>query len=85
MFTPSYAESEAPRAQRGASRKGDFFYIVSLDPAYPAHAGRGTCRSRFLPWMNAMRVPYEALEERSGVCFGGFRPRSMWRNRAYVP
>jgi hypothetical protein len=27
----------------------------------------------FRPWMNAMRVPYEALEELSGVCFGGFR------------
>jgi hypothetical protein len=27
-----------------------------------------------------MRVPYEALEERSGVCFGGFPPRSMWRS-----
>ena len=27
--------SEAPRAQRGASRKGDFFYIVPLAPAYP--------------------------------------------------
>jgi len=23
--------------------------------------------------MNAERVPYEAPEERSGVCFGGFR------------
>jgi len=32
-FKPS---SEAPRAQRGASRKGDFFYIVPLDPAYKA-------------------------------------------------
>jgi hypothetical protein len=28
--------SEAPRAQRGASRKGDFFYIVALDSAYTA-------------------------------------------------
>ena len=26
------------------------------------------------PWMNAMRVPLEAHEERNGVCFGGFRP-----------
>ena len=26
------------------------------------------------PWMNAERVPFEALEERSRVCFGGFRP-----------
>ena len=24
--------------------------------------------------MNAERVPFEALEERSRVCFGGFRP-----------
>jgi hypothetical protein len=24
--------------------------------------------------MNAMRVPLEAHKERSGVCFGGFRP-----------
>jgi len=24
--------------------------------------------------MNAERVPFEALKERSGVCFGGFRP-----------
>jgi len=23
--------------------------------------------------------------ERSGVCFGGFRPRSMWRGHACVP
>jgi hypothetical protein len=23
--------------------------------------------------MNAERVPFEALKERSGVCFGGFR------------
>jgi len=23
--------------------------------------------------MNAMRIPYEALEEGSAVCFGGFR------------
>ena len=29
-------ECEAPRAQRGASRKGNFFYIVPLDPAYEA-------------------------------------------------
>ena len=26
------------------------------------------------PWMNAERVPFEALKERSRVCFGGFRP-----------
>ena len=26
------------------------------------------------PWMNAMRVPLEPHKERSGVCFGGFRP-----------
>jgi len=32
----SYETGEAPRAQRGASRKGDFFYIVPLDPAYKA-------------------------------------------------
>jgi hypothetical protein len=25
------------------------------------------------PWMNAERVPFEALKERSRVCFGGFR------------
>jgi hypothetical protein len=24
--------------------------------------------------MNAERVPFEALKERSRVCFGGFRP-----------
>ncbi len=32
----SIDEIEAPRAQRGASRKGNFFYIVPLDPAYKA-------------------------------------------------
>jgi len=26
------------------------------------------------PWMNAERAPFEALKERSRVCFGGFRP-----------
>jgi hypothetical protein len=36
---------EAPRPQGGASRKGDFIYIVPLDPAYPAWAGRGISRS----------------------------------------
>jgi hypothetical protein len=29
-------EYEAPRAQPGASRKGDLFYLVPLDPAYMA-------------------------------------------------
>ncbi len=28
----------------------------------------------FRSWMNARRVPFEAPKERSGVCFGGFRP-----------
>ena len=28
----------------------------------------------FRPWVNARRVPFEALKERSRVCFGGFRP-----------
>jgi hypothetical protein len=28
----------------------------------------------FRPWMDAERVPFEALKERSRVCFGGFRP-----------
>ena len=32
---------EALRAQRGASRKGNFFCIVPLDPAYPAKGGTG--------------------------------------------
>ena len=45
---------EAPRLQDGASRarsgeqnvsQGDLIYIVPLDPAYPARAGRGTSRS----------------------------------------
>jgi hypothetical protein len=27
--------------------------------------------------MNARRIPLEALKERSGVCFGGFRPRKQ--------
>jgi hypothetical protein len=32
-------------------------------------------KTRFLrPLMNAERVPFEALKERSRVCFGGFRP-----------
>jgi hypothetical protein len=26
------------------------------------------------PWMNAERVPFEALKERSRICLGGFRP-----------
>jgi hypothetical protein len=29
----------------------------------------------FRRWMNAGKVPFEAPNERSGVCFGGFRPR----------
>ena len=37
---------EAPRPHRGASRKGNFILIVPLDPAYPAKAGRGTCRPK---------------------------------------
>ena len=39
-------ESEAPRPQAGASREGNVVLIVLLDPAYPALAGRGTCRPR---------------------------------------
>ena len=38
------SECEAPRPQAGASRKRIIFLIVPLDPAYPALAGRGTCR-----------------------------------------
>ena len=34
-----------PAHKGGASRKGNLIYIVPLDPAYPALAGRGTCRS----------------------------------------
>ena len=33
---PMSNQCEAPRAQRGASRKRNFFYIVPLDPAYKA-------------------------------------------------
>jgi hypothetical protein len=29
-------ESEAPRPEGGASRKGNFIHIVPLDPAYEA-------------------------------------------------
>jgi hypothetical protein len=29
-------QCEAPRAQRGPSRKGNFFYFVSFDPTYTA-------------------------------------------------
>ncbi len=51
----NYRQSEAPRPQAGASRarsgerkvsKGNIVLIVPLDPAYPALAGRGTCRPR---------------------------------------
>jgi len=32
-------------------------------------------KPRFLRlWMNVERVPFEALKERSRVCFGGFHP-----------
>jgi hypothetical protein len=46
--------NEAPRPQADASRarsgerdasKGNIVLIMPLDPAYPALAGRGTCRS----------------------------------------
>jgi hypothetical protein len=33
------------RLKGGASREGNLIYIVPLDPAYPALAGRGTFRS----------------------------------------
>jgi hypothetical protein len=32
--------------EAGASREGNDVLIVPLDPAYPALAGRGTCRPR---------------------------------------
>jgi hypothetical protein len=35
-----------PAHNGGASRKGNFILIVPLDCAYPALAGRGTCRSK---------------------------------------
>jgi hypothetical protein len=35
-----------PAHRAGLSGKETFIYIVSLDPIYPAKAGRGTCRSR---------------------------------------
>ncbi len=47
--------SEAPRPQGGACgarsgeqnvSQGNLIYIVPLGPAYPALAGRGTCRSK---------------------------------------
>jgi len=43
------------------------------------------------PWMNAERVPFEALQERSRVCFGGFRllkhvegPRALARGAPHT-
>jgi len=45
---------------------------------YLSTAGKFTLLRRkprsLRPWMNAERVPFEALKERSRVCFGGFRP-----------
>jgi hypothetical protein len=37
---PAYRQAD------GRPRKGNFILIVHLDPAYPAKAGRGTCRSK---------------------------------------
>jgi hypothetical protein len=45
---PAYRQAGIPLGRDrhgGASRKGNFILIVPLDPAYPARAGRGTCRS----------------------------------------
>jgi len=36
VIDPSTLNSEAPRLQGGASRKGNLIYIVPLDPAYKA-------------------------------------------------
>jgi len=33
------------------------------------------------PWTNAGKAPYEAHEERSGVCFGGVRPSKQMEER----
>ena len=49
------------------------FTLLRRKPRLRAEAHFGAQARFFRPWMNAMRVPYEALEERSGVCFGGFR------------
>ena len=44
-----FDRAHGPEYVEWASRKGDFFYIVPLDPVYPAQAGRGTCRSTSKP------------------------------------
>jgi hypothetical protein len=51
----------------------EYFTLLRRKPRLRAVAHFGAQARFFRPWMNAMRVPYEALEERSGVCFGGFR------------
>jgi hypothetical protein len=43
---------------------------MSFEKVYPPTQKATSLR----PWMNAWRVRLEAPEERSGVCFGGFRP-----------
>ena len=50
------------------------FTLLRGKPRLRAEVHYGAQARVFRPWMNVMRVPYEALEERSGVCFGGFRP-----------
>jgi hypothetical protein len=51
--------------------------IKTPEPIWPSYAG-----SHDVQTMDECgRVPYEASMERSGVCFGGFRPPplKLWR------
>jgi hypothetical protein len=45
-----YGQSEAPRPQGGASRRGSFLHIVPLDPAYKAGlAGHVPAKEKIRP------------------------------------
>jgi len=73
------AVCEAPRPQGGASRarsgeqnvsKRNFILMVPLDPAYPALAGRGTCRSPVTRKSALLRI----AKTRTGTSFSAIRP-----------
>ena len=53
------------------------FTLLRRKPRLRAEAHFGAQARVFRPWMNAGRVPFEAPEERSRVCFGGFRPTKL--------
>jgi hypothetical protein len=54
----------------GASEEGGGNNSPLTETDLPSYAGS---HGLLKPWMNAERVPFEALKERSRVCFGGFR------------